>query len=362
MNIKEFSKAVGLSPTQVSHAINGVGRVSEETRRFVLAKMAELGYTPNFNARRVSTGRSYLISLLRYDNQVFSDRYVMQIAQAIMEPLNEHGYELVLNLTTNTKQEMARLKQRAESHSVDGTIIVGGLSTPAAYLRSIAKPHHPCVIYDHVPVENGALKQEPPAHVSLVLSNISSNAQQVAELFARDGHVRIGLIDCMKDELKTMFRSELAMRGLKLEERNVIVVDRDVESGAQALVYLMSQPNPPTAVFARLDDLAFGALREAKAMGLRVPEDLSIVGGDDLPIAGYAEPKLTTVKHDVASLARAAIDILFQMINDPGSKIAPRSFDNTLVVRDSTGPAPGFRKPSAQILREPASPSQDSSR
>jgi len=166
-------------------------------------------------------------------------------------------------------------------------------------------------------------------------------AMEVARLFAAQGHKRIGFIDSdLKDILSEYFADALITFGIPMNKKNYVAAGRDAEEGARALRYLMSQSNPPTAIFARTDVLAIGALREARNMGFSVPQDLSVVGHDDLSMLSLAEPGLTTVRIDCTKLAEAAAEMLANLLLDPDTDPEPKVISTSLVMRQTASITP----------------------
>mgnify|MGYP000855197815 CR=1 FL=1 len=334
MNIKEFSTRIGVSPTTTSSAITGNGRISKATRQMVLQKMRELGYTPNLNARRLVSGRSYMVALSHVDQKAASDLFTMQVARAIVGPLKEFGYDLWLNLAPDSMQEYSLLRQLVKSSTIDGTIIISDWSVPKKLLRDVASRNQPCVVIGEKLIDDIPF-------VGSVMLNLKPGALEVARLFAAQGHKRIGFIDSdLRDRVFEYFADALKKLGTPINKKHYVAAGRDTEEGARALRRLMSQPNPPTAIFARTDVLAIGAIREARNMGLSIPQNLSVVGHDDLSILPLAEPGLTTVRIDCTELAKAAAEMLSGLLRNPDTDPEPKVISTSLVMRQTAAPTP----------------------
>jgi len=332
MDIKEFAQKIGVSPTTISHAISGRGRVSDATRELVLQKMKEYGYTPNLNARRLVTGRSFLVALVHMDREFLAHIFTMELVRAFLAPLKARGYDLLLNVTAESTAEYSGLLERVDSRAVDGSIILGEAEIPGELLRELGRSYHPCVAISHYRVDS-------MPHVGSMVLGLRSGARQVAELLVKQGHTNIGFLGLdSADQMPRFFAEELQNLGIRLSDSNVMIEGHDAEDGAEGLRKMMSQPAPPTAVFARTDVLALGAIGEAKAMGIDVPGDLSVVGHDDLPLVSLMQPSLTTLRRDRMHIATSAVDMLFQLMEDPGAMVAERLIDSKLVLRQSAGP------------------------
>ena len=323
MTIHEFAKAIGVSPTTVSRAMHGRGRVSPTTRRMVLERMEELGYTPNLNAQRLSHGRTYMVALDFGDwHDYLSDMYFVEITRGVQDVLEARGYGVVLCGAG------AVLNRWVKTGAVDGVILMGN-PEDRAVSQDIARTGTPCVVIGNHPVER-------IPGVGSVVVGVRSGARQVAQMLVERGHRRIGYIasDYLEDVFYE-FRDELERLGVTLSEAGIVRAGRTPSDGARVLCELLAQREPPTAVFARTDGLAFGALGAAHRLGLRIPEDLSIVGHDDVSFAELTEPPLTTVRVDCVRLAGFAADTLFSLMDEPNSRTEPQVVPTELVVRDS---------------------------
>lgn len=294
--------------------------------------MKELGFTPNLNARRLVNGRSYVMALCHVDQEAAADLFTLQVAREIVGPLKSLGFDLWLNLAPDSAQEHALLRQMIKSRTVDGLILVCEQIIPRKFLRELSNNKRWSVVISHVPVEGMPF-------IGSVVMNLRTGVQEAAQLLVQNGHRRIGFIDSdLRDEVSVLFAEALAELGVKFELRNYITAEgRNVEDGSKALETLMSQHEPPTAVLARTDILAIGALRAARRMGLSVPGDLSVIGHDDLSFLTLAEPGLTTIRIDCTGLAEIATRILSDLLIDPNADLAPGIIDTSLIVRQTVG-------------------------
>jgi DNA-binding LacI/PurR family transcriptional regulator len=323
MTIHEFARAIGVSPTTVSRAMHGRGRVSPATRQMVLERMKELGFTPNLNAQRLSHGRTYMVALdFGPWHDYLSDMFFVELTRGLQDVLEARGYGVLLSGPGEA------LNRWVKTRAVDGVILAGD-PADSAILHEMSRAGTPCVVIGNHAVEG-------LAGVGSVMVGLDQGVQQVAQLLVERGHRRIGYIasDGL-DPVFCEFRAALARLGVTLSESCVVKAGHTPHDGARALYALLSRKEPPTAVFARTDGLATGALRAAHRMGVRIPEDLSIVGHDDVPFAELTEPPLTTVRVDCIELARISADILFSLLSEPGARTKPQAVRTELVVRDS---------------------------
>lgn len=338
MTIKEFAETIGVSATTVSRAMNGRGRLSPATRSMVLERMQELGFTPNLNAQRLSDGRTYLVAIdfgSRHD--YLSDMYLVELTRGFQDLLEPRGYGLLLSGPGEVFHRWVKTR------AVDGVILVGE-SAGSVVPLDIARAGTPCVAIGHHPLEG-------IRRLGSVVTDVECGARKVARMLVEFGHVRVGFIGSTPQaqaDVLPHFRNELALHGVDLPDSRVRIAGPTHHGAENAMKELMSLRERPTAVFARTDLHAAVALRCANRMGFRVPEDVSIVGHDDVPLAQLVDPPLTTVRVDCMEIARAALDVLFAMLDDPETSPPPQIIPTELVVRDTvTAPPVADRAPLA---------------
>jgi LacI family repressor for deo operon, udp, cdd, tsx, nupC, and nupG len=312
--------------------MHGRGRISPATRQRVLQRIEEAGYTPNVHAQRLRAGRTHIIALnFGTMSGILANMFFVELTRGIQTTLEAHGYDLLLNAAHTVPQRWVR------SRAADGMILVRGDMGQDGSAQDIVQAGMPCVVLGH------HLMEETPG-VGSVVVGLSHGVQQVAQMLVEHGHRRIGFLgnEIPQDMVLAMFRAELQKLGLDLPEQYVNVGHITPDDGERGMRTLLAQPNPPTAVFARSDEVAVGALRAARQQGLRVPADLSIIGHDDVPFAALAEPPLTTVQVNCAELGNIAAEMLLALIHNPQSCLKAHVVQTELVVRQSVA-----RKPSA---------------
>ncbi len=331
MNIKAIAASTGVSPSTVSRALSGKGRLSAATRVRILERIEEAGYAPNLHARRLATGRSHVIAIdYGGSPDALADLYLIELTRSLQEPLEARGYSLLLN---RDRQPLRRL---VRSRAVDGVLLLSDRCQDHA--AQLAADGAACVVIAARPVTG-------IPGVACVVEELRSGARQVARLLAGQGHRRIGYAGSnFPDIVLTAFRDELVALGVPLTDDLVLIPGRTPQAGAAAVAELLARSSPPTALFARTDALAFGALRQAHRLGVRVPEDLSLVGHDDVPFAALTEPPLTTVRIDCARVGQAAAEALLALIHGTGGA-EPPVIETELVVRESTAPAASLASP-----------------
>ncbi|HEX5322943.1 MAG TPA: LacI family DNA-binding transcriptional regulator [Capsulimonadaceae bacterium] len=327
MNIVEFAKTLNLSIGTVSRALNDRPEVSPKTRQLVLEKARELGFSRNVNARRLVTGRTSLIVLECPQNtHIMSDRYLVEMARAVEEAAGEQGYDLLLHLGT-------RRHGPAEAQAVDGLIIISDPDTTLDDLRKLtANGRTPAVV---ITLQEQALDIP---QVSYVCLDLLTGVREALERLAALGHRSVGYIGS-GHPLPGSLSGLMTRSGLTWEPKLAIEAGITQEAGFEAAGQLLTLSPRPTALFARTDVLASGAVQAARHLKLRVPEDLSVIGHDDIELAAIANPPLTTVAINIPSVAAVAVEMLLAIINSNESA-SVRHLGTHLIVRQSLGPAP----------------------
>lgn len=326
---RDVARLAGVSQPTVSRALRGDGRIADATRERIEKAAGELGYVPNELGRGLSTRSTRQIAMVA---DLESPLYPTLVGP-LHDRFAEHGYRMVLLAERGDDQvTYARLLDR----SVDAAVLTTTLlnSSLSQLLLDRALPF----------VELNRLSGLPGAS-SLTADNLAGAASCV-ELLAGLGHRRIGAIfgpesTSTARDREAGFRSALASAGLPLDPAHVSRGWFTYDDGVRGFDELMSAAVRPTAIFCGNDMVAVGALNRAVQLGIDVPGDVSLVGFDDVPIASWPCFRLTTVRVDLASMARAAADHLVrQLANEPRS--APlEAYGTELVLRRTHAAPPG---------------------
>jgi LacI family repressor for deo operon, udp, cdd, tsx, nupC, and nupG len=308
--------------------------VAPDTRKKVMQAVERLGYTPNSAAANLRTlrTRKLLVTVPDISNPFFS-----QILQGIEEAAQRRGYAVLLGDTQHDDKREERYASMLKSKEADGLIFLGHrLPKEAAALVKGAAPR--CA-----PVVNGCEFSPRLGVPSVHIDNAKASAEAMNHLY-RLGHKRIGVITgplvspLSRDRLRGV-KSQAKSEGA---ENDLIVVQGDfsIASGAAMADQLLTRKDGPTAVFCFNDGMAIGVIQTAKRHGRRVPEDLSVVGFDDIQFARYTDPPLTTVAQPMREIGEGTVRLLLEILD--GNEIAPVSITlpHTLMVRgSSTRPA-----------------------
>ncbi len=338
IDIRGIAKHLGLSVSTVSKALNGYGSVSETTRARILQVAHELNYYPSRAARTLRSNRTEKIGLVLYTNTPLSSRsseYYFEIIRGAATASEGSGYNLVLYLTVGNQRD--RLINICRSHEVDCLILMvgtGGVDDPVDLLL---EEGFPFIVLN---------KHPQAANAPYLVSDHEQGAFDAVEHLIGLGHRRIAYLGRDDDPETSGDRQAGYCRALRNHDLDLdpalVVQSSSQPLGAyQAMRGLLELPGRPTAVFAYSDAWAIGALRAISEAGLTVPEDVSVVGFDDLRASSLTNPPLTTVRQQLTELGKQATEALLKQIAD-GEGAAPlrRTIPVDLVVRKSTaGPA-----------------------
>jgi DNA-binding LacI/PurR family transcriptional regulator len=327
VTIRDVADALGVSTSTISRTLNGQGRISPATRSMILERMKDMGYTPNVNAQRLVSGRAYMVALDFGANQhLLADMYFAELTRGIQNALQSFGYSLLLNATGD------RLQHLVKSRAVDGVILFGGEPEDIEKLQGLAVEGTPSVLISHC-------AYEPALNFAPVFTDLPHGAREVADYLLSQGHRRIAFIGSYESDLVLeTFRERLQEHSIPLIGDYLAFAGPDPEQAEKHMAGLLALSAPPTAVFARTDALAAGALRAAYRAGIRVPDAISIVGHDDVPFARLTSPALTTVRIDGAQMGKLATEAMCLMLDNPGVAMQPRIIRPQLVLRETVAP------------------------
>jgi LacI family transcriptional regulator len=330
--IKDIAKKAGVSITTVSRALNGYDDVSEETRRKIRQIAEELSYSPNVLARSLVSRRTHTIGLILSDiNRAGAkDSFAYELLCGINDRAGELNYDLLLFSTSPTKQMEKSYHALCKERKVDGAIL-SGLRLDDPYLQEVIQQESfPCVLID-IP--------ETGANVGHVTSDNRNGALLAVRHLLENGHRRIAMINGhdqahVSRERLEGYREALEKSGLPFEPELVFDGGFTEEGGAEATYQILLKHPDVTAIFCASDLMALGAMRALERMGRKVPDDVSIVGFDDINIAAYCSPKLTTIRQDKYELGYQAAQLLIDMLENR-TKNRKILLSNQLIIRES---------------------------
>lgn len=330
VTIVDVAAEAGVSFGTVSRVINNDKHVRKETRERVLTTMQRLGFVANRQARSLAGGKTNTIGVLVPD---LGTGYIGEIIRGIDAELSVSGFDLILYTTHRTASKEANYVANLATGMVDGLLLVLPRS-PSDFIGTLTKRNFPFVLIDHQ--GNG---QDCPA----VGATNWQGGFSATEYLIKLGHKRIGFITGWMDlgcALERMDGYRSALRTYHIADNPSYIFEgtffqQDGFAGASALLDL---PKPPTAIFASNDVMAMGAIDAIRSRGLRVPEDISVIGFDDIPQASLIHPSLTTISQPLEKMGRVATQMLIDLLQNPDKKADRIELPTQLVVRDSCSP------------------------
>ncbi|MFH8221097.1 LacI family DNA-binding transcriptional regulator [Streptomyces sp. NPDC018057] len=330
VSLKDVASHAGVSIKTVSNVVNDHPHVSPAMRARVQKSIDELGYRPNLTARHLRKGRTGIVALALPE---LGNPYFAELAAEVVDAAAAHDYTVLLDHTGGRRDQEALVSQGFRARVIDG-LILSPIELEAEDLRARAEPV-PLVLlgereydlpYDHIAIDNVAAAREAVRHL------ISLGRRDIAFLGARRGrsqpaHLRL-----------RGWREALDAAGLVADHRLVAATDGwGHADGAAAMARLLDAGHRPDAVFAYNDPIAIGAMRVLAERGLRIPEDVAVVGFDDVVEGRFGAVTLTSVSPDKASIARMAVEsVLSQLEGAPRGEGRRIHAGHSLVRREST--------------------------
>ncbi|WP_322806462.1 LacI family DNA-binding transcriptional regulator [Thermanaerothrix sp.] len=326
--IREVAARAGVSPTTVSHVINNTRFVSPEARERVLQAMEELGYRPNVLARSLRRGETRTLGLILPDS---ANPFFAEVARAIEDAAFREGYNVILGNSENELEKERLYVEVLTTKQVDGLIFVAA-GDRSQSLEGLVRQGLPVVVVD---------RQLTHLDVDTVLADNLQGGLLATRHLIHLGHRRIGCITGPSHLTPSAqrvigYRQALGEAGLRIEEDLIVRGDFSPRSGYLAARRLFSHPHPPTAIFACNDMMAIGALRALAELRLAVPDAVAVIGFDDIELASYASPPLTTIRQDKVALGQAAVRLLLERIADRDLPARRVVIPTTLIERETT--------------------------
>ncbi|MFN3135343.1 MAG: LacI family DNA-binding transcriptional regulator [Candidatus Kryptonium sp.] len=329
--IKDVAKKAGVSISTVSYVLNNKGKVSEATRERVLQIAQELNYIPNTFAKGLKKKQYELVALIVHE---IKGPFYDSIVRGIQDVLHSFGYNLLIFCTLENRRE--DINKFLRTGIVNGFLVL----TPAVKTDDILKWAHQfkIVTLDRIVNDN---------RIKSVRINNEKGAYEVVKYLNNLGHKKIGFMKGSKDSLdaRERFRGfSHAMHDLKLEIDQSLIFEGDFteESGYKIMKNFIKKnkkKNFPTALFCANDEMAIGALKALKEENIDVPNDISLIGFDDIELSSYVSPALTTVRRPMYQLGSIAAHMLLSMLNEKNERTEGLSnvvLDVELIIREST--------------------------
>jgi LacI family transcriptional regulator len=327
VTIIDVAAEANVSYATVSRVINHDVHVKQETRDRVLQTMVRLGYVANRQARSLAGGRTNTIGVLIPD---LGTGYIGEIIRGIDAELGLSDLDLILYTTHRTASKEANYVTNLATGMVDGLILVLPRS-PADFISILTKQNFPFILIDHQGIG--------PDCPAVGAANWQGGFT-ATEYLIKLGHQRIGFITgwmdlgCALDRLDG-YRSALRTNHIPVAPELVYEGTFFQPDGFNGASILLDLPNPPTAIFASNDVMAMGVMDAIRQRGLRVPDDVSVIGFDDIPQASLIRPALTTVRQPLEKMGRVATQMLLELLSKSQKKIGRIELPTELIIRDS---------------------------
>ncbi|MEX3010221.1 LacI family DNA-binding transcriptional regulator [Hoeflea sp. TYP-13] len=330
--IKDIARVAGVSTATVSRALSDSALVTDTTRDKVREAASKLNYRLNVRARNLRIQKSMAVLLVVRN---MSNPFYLEIFKGVEEVARAAGYVLLMGNTEDDDERDNEYFDMLRDGQADGMILMTGKLPEEHEVLRTASGMAPIVVALEA-VENCRL-----AHVQI--DNCAAAKQAVHHL-ASLGHKRIAHICGPLPEILSRlrldgYRKAMAEVGLEIPDNYEPVGDYSIRSGQECCRQLFDSDNPPTALFVANDEMAFGAIGELRRRGLRVPQDVSVVGFDDLFISESYSPPLTTISQPRVEIGQTAMTMLLDIIGARLTEPKTIEMPTKLILRDSTGPA-----------------------
>jgi DNA-binding LacI/PurR family transcriptional regulator len=331
VTMRDIANAAGVSQSTVSRVLSGTPSsvsISVDTRERILEVATRLGYRPNPLARGLRGAATMLLGVIVRD---IMDPFFAAAVEAVTTHARRRGYNVVLGQAHGRADEAIALRSVLETRHCDAILVLGDMGDQPRLIEDLLASPMPTV----------ALWQGSPLPgIATVNVDNEAGVRMALEHLASYGHERIALIAGRPlgdiQARRSAFLSFMAARAFPVPGNHIVPARNDAESGAAAMQSLLRLADPPTAVLATTDVLAIGGLHAAYEAGWSVPRDLSVAGFDDIPMAAFTVPSLTTIRMPVMEMATRAVDLAVdQAEGGSADGGAPHVMAPTLIIRRS---------------------------
>jgi DNA-binding LacI/PurR family transcriptional regulator len=329
--IKDVAAQAGVSPSTVSRVLADSPRISDETKERVRRVLRELDYHPNAFARSLVTNVAGAMGILiPPGTEFFQNPFFSEMMSGVTEVARSQGFDIVLSTSVNDETEV--LERMIRGRRVDGILLLRSRKEDPA-IRAVLEYQFPAVLLGRPP-------EGMP--ISSVNNENVQAAYEAAKHLVRLGHRKIGFLGgdvsyVVTDDRLRGYRQALVDNGIEPDDRMEVSSYLVEHGGYLGMMRLLAASERPTAVLASDDVLAFGAMRAAGELGYSLPDDMAIVGFNDIRLAELANPALTSVRVNMHDLGVAAADLLVERVKSPMAPPSERIVPTELVIRNSCG-------------------------
>jgi LacI family transcriptional regulator len=334
MDIREIAKRAKVSTATVSRTINRVPTVDPVLAKRVLKVVEDMGYYPNSQARALVSGKSRIFGLIVSE---ITNPFFPEIVQAFEDIAVQNNYEILLTSTVHDPKRMELAVRRMIERRVDGVAILT-FGMEEALVEDLRFRKVPLVFVDVGPQAAG---------ITNIRVNYQQGIREAVQHVAKLGHKRIAFVTgptSLKSAMarRAAFEASMQENGLTVDQELIVTGDHKVEGGIAAMAELASLPKRPTAILCSNDMTAVGVLREAYDRGIAIPRELSVIGFDDIRLAEFTTPPLTTVRMSQKQLAEYAFQALHGEVEnrDESSNGKEIDLETALILRGSTAKVP----------------------
>ncbi len=342
VTIKDVAKLSGVGIATVSRVLNNSGITSNETREKVMAAVRELNYVPNNSARVLKMGQSKTIALLV---KSITNPFFQKMIHTIEQKVSLRGYHLEMRNVNYSQSEMSMAIKEVQDRNLSGVILMGG---SFGYTNEdFERLGVPCVLLTVAAGED----VNTDLYSSIIIDD-EAEGFKATEYLINLGHRRIGFLYSNSGNALTPnrlryqgYQRALETHGIPFDKDMVSAInisESDYEFGFNMMRNLMMRHKDMTAVVAIADTMAIGAAKAVISSGLRIPEDISIIGFDGIEVAEFYNPSLDTICQPAEQMSLRAIDALFEMLQ--GGKTTHKVFEAALLKRGSCAAGPTFKK------------------
>ncbi len=308
MNIKSVAKKAGVSVATISRVLNHPDAVAPDTKEHILSVMESLDYKPNWMARGLKLNRTGAIALLIPE---ITDMGYMEIAKGVEDVAHQKNYNIMLCATEDDRSKEKEYIENFIARKIDGIILVSTYLKKRD-LQQLRKQDIPVVLIG---------KNDELAGENLVYTDYKAAAAEATRHLIEIGYRKIGIIYGSRPKIENTdkldgFRKTMEEEGLSYQAEHFFEEENSIEGGYLAASKLLNLTDRPEAIFVTSDIMAVGAMEKIKQSGLRIPQDIAVVGFDNLKISGYLEPKLTTVTKPMYRMGLIAARLLFDVMED----------------------------------------------
>jgi len=331
---KDVAKKANVSFMTVSRVINGHNNVKKETKEKVLKAIMELGYYPNAAARALNRNKTNVIGIIvPYYEHYLASPYFVELLLEIEKHMALKGYDLIFNTSKTKKFSHNDYSILYKQRKVDGLIILA----PSIHEKSLEK-----LVYENIPfVIVGGMEEN--KYINCVdIDNIKGTREAVQYLLNL-GHRRIGLVAGILYVMDGRQRLQgyidtLNSHNIEIDNDLIFKGDFTEKSGYDALYYFFSLKLPPTAIFCSNDHMAVGLYKAAHEKNIKIPDDLSVIGFDDIKLASFLTPPLTTIKQPIDTLGKTTAELIIDYIEKKLNTIKKIIIPPKLIIRSSCRP------------------------